>query len=56
MAPPTTVDIMAISSSLLSWPGLSRPSRLFLVKKGVDARDKPAHDEEKYRAAPIATS
>jgi hypothetical protein len=30
-----------------SWPGLSRPSTslLCLKKEGVDARDKPGHDE-----------
>src|SRR5260370_16482967 len=31
-----------------SWPGLSRPSTAFLPKKeGVDARDKPGHDEKR---------
>jgi hypothetical protein len=30
-----------------SWPGLSRPSTSFLLRtlQGVDARDKPGHDE-----------
>jgi hypothetical protein len=37
-------DVTAVTAS--SWPGLSRPSTSFNpVKKDVDARVKPAHDE-----------
>jgi hypothetical protein len=34
-----------------SWPGLSRPSTSLIFndekQEGVDARDKPGHDEKK---------